>query len=912
MIIESRPAESPLRQIILVLGGFHTEMSFLGAIGSLMDGSGLSEIISQVYAEGSVEQMLSGKAVARAVRAHFLVDSALNAISTSHIFGIRVPKVFEDKPVELPSCSTAPVNVPDNDNDSISGDIEALAGIEYEGATPDSALMTDRDLDVVDEDVTEEGSVEVHALLESAHDLMSKVSNGKLTLEAALTSDVISQLQASSDKWNTSMTPYRTAKLWIMYMHMVSILRSLIRSARTGNWKLYLQSLHEMLPYLAASGHNNYVKSLVLYLDKMNKLEESHPTVYTKFLEGLFVLRRSDTYWAGIFSDLYIEQVLMGSVKSVGGLTRGRGFKESTSLIWLLSMPACGEVHKAMQDVTGLSSPGETHKDLTQARLKRDARDLQSIIDYLEERKPFTHNCKDLRSLSSGVIAEGSVNVDSAETVGAAILLSMEGLSVSKHKFTKKQQVNNLASSVYVSVDGEKIQIDPKQLYQRLLVAGIGTIDLQILFQYELCSYPSSLFDTKLFMRLAVKSDLLNGLVKDVPACVTKELPIRVTYVLDGGALLQRLPWAKSTSYANICQQYIAYVCNHYPNAHIVFDGYGSGPSTKDETHQRRSGSEMGVDVDFTPDMLIKMKKKPFLANTRNKQKFLHLLGSEMGKKGIQVTHSLGDADYDIAMTACTIALTMPVVVVGDDTDLLILLQHHFSLSNHEAIYLQTTTKLIDVSILKKEMDPDLSHSLLFIHALSGCDTTSKPYGIGKMSAMSKYRVLNKMAKLFLVADASHEEIEISGNQAIATIYGCKQGSDLNFERASKFTEKVASISGYLPPERLPPTSDAARFHSQRVYLQVQAWQGNNMEETEWGWVLCKTQHESILKPRRMDQPAAPATLLKIVKCNCTGMCAKNTCSCRKNGLKCNLVCGHCKGITCTNGEIHNSSDTTD
>lgn len=64
---------------------------------------------------------------------------------------------------------------------------------------------------------------------------------------------------------------------------------------------------------------------------------------------------------------------------------------------------------------------------------------------------------------------------------------------------------------------------------------------------------------------------------------------------------------------------------------------------------------------------------------------------------------------------------------------------------------------------------------------------------------MSKYRVLNEMAKLFMVADASHEEIEISGNQAIATIYGCKHGSDLNFERASKFTEKVASISGYLP-----------------------------------------------------------------------------------------------------------------
>ena len=79
----------------------------------------------------------------------------------------------------------------------------------------------------------------------------------------------------------------------------------------------------------------------------MNKLKETHPIVYTQFMEGLFVFRRTDSYWAGIFSDLYIEQVLMGSVKSVGGLTRGRGFLESTSLIWLLSTAACGKVHKA-------------------------------------------------------------------------------------------------------------------------------------------------------------------------------------------------------------------------------------------------------------------------------------------------------------------------------------------------------------------------------------------------------------------------------------------------------------------------------------------------------------------------------------------------------------------------------------
>ena len=182
---------------------------------------------------------------------------------------------------------------------------------------------------------------------------------------------------------------------------------------------------------------------VVLYQQKMDKLEETHPYVYSKFLEGLFVIRQTKSYWAGIFSDLCIEQVLMGSIKSVGGLTRGRGFEESTRLVWLLSMPVCGEVHNAVQDVTNLCSQGdnEVHKDLMKARITRDSKDIQCILDFFGERKPFSKDNVDLRSLSSGVIADDSVNVDSAQTIGSTILTSLFGKSVSDHKFSKKDQV---------------------------------------------------------------------------------------------------------------------------------------------------------------------------------------------------------------------------------------------------------------------------------------------------------------------------------------------------------------------------------------------------------------------------------------------------------------------------------------
>ncbi len=73
VIIETEPVGSDLKGIILWLGGFHNEMSFLGSIGSLMASSGLQELFDLVYAHNAVEHMLSGKAVARAVHAHLLV-----------------------------------------------------------------------------------------------------------------------------------------------------------------------------------------------------------------------------------------------------------------------------------------------------------------------------------------------------------------------------------------------------------------------------------------------------------------------------------------------------------------------------------------------------------------------------------------------------------------------------------------------------------------------------------------------------------------------------------------------------------------------------------------------------------------------------------------------------------------------
>ena len=74
----------------------------------------------------------------------------------------------------------------------------------------------------------------------------------------------------------------------------------------------------------------------------MSNLEENHPDFYRKFLDGFHVCR-SNQCWAGLSSDLVIEQTLMRYLKSTCGLTRGSGMTEDMRNLWTLSAPVTSE-----------------------------------------------------------------------------------------------------------------------------------------------------------------------------------------------------------------------------------------------------------------------------------------------------------------------------------------------------------------------------------------------------------------------------------------------------------------------------------------------------------------------------------------------------------------------------------------
>ena len=75
----------------------------------------------------------------------------------------------------------------------------------------------------------------------------------------------------------------------------------------------------------------------------------------------------------GSGQDCVIEQVMMRSIKSRGGLTQGWGFTDTVRLLWLHNAHMCGEVHNEMATLTDHQhQTSEQHIELGKSRLNRD------------------------------------------------------------------------------------------------------------------------------------------------------------------------------------------------------------------------------------------------------------------------------------------------------------------------------------------------------------------------------------------------------------------------------------------------------------------------------------------------------------------------------------------------------------
>ncbi len=221
----------------------------------------------------------------------------------------------------------------------------------------------------------------------------------------------------------------------------------------------------------------------------------------------------------------------------------------------------------------------------------------------------------------------------------------MDGKTPAEYSFIRKNQAITHGTKSSVKIDGDQVQIDLQLLFQRLVTVVQSSGDLKSAFKYELCSYPSALFDSSLLLREADKPALADAIWNlSKPHDPAEVSANGIQYVLDGGALLQCIPWSSGSTYGNICRQYTDYVSRKYRPAIIVFDGYEKF-NIKDVTHWRRLKGNASTTVTFTADMPSSLKKEQFLANRRNKQKFIFMLSKALQQTICETHHASGDGD---------------------------------------------------------------------------------------------------------------------------------------------------------------------------------------------------------------------------------------------------------------------------
>ena len=120
----------------------------------------------------------------------------------------------------------------------------------------------------------------------------------------------------------------------------------------------------------------------------------------------------------------------------------------------------------------------------------------------------------------------------------------------------------------------------------------------------------------------------------------------------------------------------------------------------------------------------------------------------------------------------------------SDDADVFVLLVHYYDRTNCKKLVLMEEThgarNVIDIGQTVGKHS-HLAATLPALHALTGCDSTSKFHGIGKKTALN----ISKKAALISMGliNSKIEDVVQEATQFIGLCYGITEGADMTSKR---------------------------------------------------------------------------------------------------------------------------------
>ena len=365
----------------------------------------------------------------------------------------------------------------------------------------------------------------------------------------------------------------------------------------------------------------------------------------------------------------------------------------------------------------------------------------------------------------------------------------------------------------------------------------------------------------------------------------------RLHVLVDAGQLLYHVVWPVSGTTGDLAASFGTRLA-HYPPVSkkiVLFDRYDQkSPSPKDHERTRRGRAK---EVRLTPNTPLPCREV-ILHNSKNKNLLNNILCSYPLPHNIQlvntldciVTHDEADITLCSYMLKAVAEGAQTIRILSDDTVVFVLLVYWTSRMRVVAkIQMEKWNgDVLDINETVKRLGPRKCSQLLGIHALSGCDTVSYPYGKGKKSGLKLlaidipclYQVLGKPG-------AIHAQFQETSYTFFLPLYGQKGCTTMNDARAHFYLGHKKPP----PPLKKLPTDTNLRLHVLRAHLQMILWkpadQHDNHEEARnsanFGWSIeCST-----ITPAVSTAPVAPQSLLDVVSCSCTAECTACCGTCR-------------------------------
>ena len=189
---------------------------------------------------------------------------------------------------------------------------------------------------------------------------------------------------------------------------------------------------------------------------------------------------------------------------------------EDQVAIWVESYPICAHVTLAIESMYSADDEMKEEKGKEEGE-KRRILDTDDRHRGYEELRKHSHPLKltssGLYNIINGKVANASVNVQETLKMGESMLLDFRSSLPGGFHAPLKRKFKTMECIKCGVAIGDKTLYDMASLFCRLITVGQHwQVELQTLFDYELCAVPASIIDEYGCLRTGTKSTLVSKL----------------------------------------------------------------------------------------------------------------------------------------------------------------------------------------------------------------------------------------------------------------------------------------------------------------------------------------------------------------------------------------------------------------